>query len=131
MNATPIEPITCINGISQRDPFDAAIDIATDAQGNYILAWIRQIPGEPYNKIFARRYQSDGIPIDAEDVWINSDERFRCFNANSVSVSMTTQRNYAITWTVDYAHGEPGGFMYYTESTTGIVELLGNNAEDN
>jgi len=81
--------VNATTGLTQWSP---GFGIASDADGNFVVAWYDSFNGDPYGGIFARRFASSGMPAGPE------------FRVNTYT---TRRQNYAAV----AADGPSGNFV--------------------
>ncbi|MFN8578523.1 MAG: pentapeptide repeat-containing protein [Candidatus Sericytochromatia bacterium] len=83
--------------------FQINSSIAKDSVGNFVVAWSGAGNGDT-SGVFARRYNSNGIPIDANEFLINT---YTTGTQQLPSVAMDSTGNFVVSW-----HGSGNGDTY-------------------
>jgi len=94
--------------------------IASDRQGNFIIAWYDYRNGDGGADIYAQRYNSSGYTVGVNSL-INDDTT--SFNHINPAVSFDYQGNYIISWE-DYRNGDADVYAQRYENSG---DKLGNN----
>ena len=106
----PLGPSFQVNALDN-NPGEPRIDMAPD--GMFVIAWeSHDVPGGPTAEVFARRYAADGQPLDAEEIFVSTDEGF----GSNVAVAVNPSHAFALSWVASGIHaksfdatGEPVG----------------------
>ncbi|MFN8578522.1 MAG: pentapeptide repeat-containing protein [Candidatus Sericytochromatia bacterium] len=69
--------------------------LATDSNGNFVVTWFGIGTGDSNGGIFARRFSSDGTPIDTSDFLVNT---YTTGLQANPSVAFDSSGNFIITW---------------------------------
>ncbi|KQP13175.1 cadherin domain-containing protein [Pseudorhodoferax sp. Leaf267] len=98
-------------------------DIAMDAQGNFVVVWVGNGPGDS-NGVFMRRFNAAGSAL-GDEVLVNTTT---AGDQNEVRVGMHDDGRFAIAWT-DYIGrvGTDGTFGAGPGNVTGVVVESQNN----
>lgn len=101
---SPLGPEFRVNTYTTND--QAQPSVASDASGNFVVAWENGQPGYFIRHIFGQRYAGSGAPVGAEF-------RVNTFTFGGVhsapSVAADAAGNFVVIW--QYAPLEPGGLL--------------------
>jgi len=83
--------------VNTRPAYDQTYaDIATDANGNFVVIWTSYYSsGNKSNEIRGRRFAADGSPINANEFEINTIE---AGNQKEPAVAMDSSGNFVVVW---------------------------------
>jgi hypothetical protein len=107
---------TTTGSTQQNDP-DIPQSVAMDANGNYVVVWSGNGPGDTAG-IFAQRYNADGVAQGGE-FRVNSTVANNQYDA---SVGMDANGNFVVAWSSDAQDGSGAGVYAQRYNAAGVAQ---------
>lgn len=85
--------VMAINNNLEDDKYD--VDVAMDADGDFVLVWESEEDGEDYYGIYARRFSNTGAEMEGTEFRVNISSNGGHYNPN---VGMDASGNFTIVW---------------------------------